>query len=259
MSLDRRLAQRIELLLGEARGHEVLGRISRIARGVVVTAPIRRDLNRRKGHGPVLQIDHRNSDVAPLDELLDHDVFAVGEGVDHGRAQLSRIGDGRQAEGGTAVRRLDDDGEDGLRLDGIEHRSGSELTEEHLGERRPPRSRQARGSDEGLRGRLVRGELGLNRAGTDEGDVEGLQEGLEGAVLADRTVDERPDHIGGEGLDSGGELLVEVREADFVAGLGKGVGHPTTRTDGDVALVGETAGDDEDLRFHGFLLVPSAG
>ena len=158
MSLDSRGLEVRENLVGEARGHEVLGLIGGVAGVVVVAAAIRRHLDRGKGHGSVPQVDDGNGHVAAVDALLDHQALSVSEGVHHRTAQCLGVLSGRNAERGAAVRRLDNDGEGHRSLERGEHVRGTQLAENRLRKRYPARRREARRAQQSLRRGLVRGE-----------------------------------------------------------------------------------------------------
>ena len=244
VGLDGRGLQVSEQLVGEACGNEVLGLIGGVAGVVVVAATIRRHLDRGQGHGAVPQIDDGNGHIAAINALLDHQALPVSEGIHHRAAQCLGVLSGRNTERGATVRRLNDDGEGHRALERREHVRGAQLAENRLRKRHPAGRCEARRAQQSLRRGLVRGEHRLHRRRAHEGDSHRLQERLQGAVLADRAVHERPHDVGGEGLDGVRERRVNVGNTHLVAELRQDIRDATARTNRDVTLVCQTASDD---------------
>ena len=251
MGLDGCCLQVSEQLVGEACRHEVLGLVGGVASVVVVAAAIRRHLDRRKGHGTIPQIDDGNGHIAAVDALLDHQALAVSKGIHHRAAQCLGVLSGRNTECGATVRRLNDDGEGHRTLKSREYVRGSQLAENRLRKRHPAGRCEARRAQQSLRSGLVRGEHRLHRRRAHEGDSDRLQERLQGAVLADRAVHQRPHDIGREGLNSLRERRVNVGNTHLVAELGQDICDATARTNRDVTLVRQTASDDQNFGSHG--------
>ncbi|GGQ00554.1 hypothetical protein GCM10010187_15430 [Actinomadura coerulea] len=106
---------------------------------------------------------------------------------------------------------------------------------------------QARAPHDGLGGRLVPDDAARVRAGADIGDVQEFEDVADRAVLPRRAVQDGEDDVGrvvGQGVQ---ECRVGVAELDRDVAGAQRVGDPPAGTEGDLPLVGEPPGEDDDM------------
>ena len=255
MRLDGSRLQVRERLRGEASRNKVDSLVRRVASIVIVTAIIRRNLDRRQSHGPTLQVHHRHRHVTTLDALLNHQTLPIRERIHHRATQLLRVMRRRNTQRRTAIRRLNDDRERHGPLQRGQHVRRAQLAENRLRQRHPARRCKPRGTQQRLSRRLIRREHRLHRRRPHERHAHGLQEGLQGPILTNRTVHERPNDLRIKRLNRARQRCIHVRDDDLIARLRQDVGDATTRTHRHVALVRQAARDDENFRSHNVLLL----
>ena len=188
-----------------------------------------------------------DGDLGAGDALLDDRDVVVGVGVDHRARQPGGVLDDRHALRRPALRRLHDERQRQLVVDGVEDGVGAELAERVARQGDRPRRRDAGAGDQRLRGRLVPGEPRRLRARPDERDPEELEQAAERAVLAARAVQRRPHDIRPGLAQVAEQRRVRVAQLDLEAVLEEAVGDAAPGAQRDVALVRDAAGEDDDV------------
>ena len=239
----------------ETRRNEVLRLIRRVPRIVVVATIVRHNLDGRQSDRPTLQIHDRHGHVAALDALLHHQALAVGERIHHRPTQLLRIMRGRNTQRRATIRRLNNNRERHRPLKRRQDMRSAQLTENCLRQRHPTRRRQPRRTQQSLRRRLIRRQHRMNRRRPHKGNPHRFQERLQRAILANRPMHERPNHVRSERLNRARQRCINVRNHDVIAGLRQNIRDATTRTHRHVTLVRQTARNNQNFRSHSVLLL----
>ena len=151
------------LIVAQASGYKVFALIGCIACLVIVVTVIGRDLDRRQSDGSFVKIHNRNGDIATFNETLKHDMFLIGESIDHGGAKITGILSTRHSKSRTARRRLYDKRESQRGVDHPKNIVRAELAEQKLGKGNPPGGIKSGCANERLSRRLVGSQHRLRR------------------------------------------------------------------------------------------------
>ena len=178
----------VSLLLGDLRGDAQEARGVRVLGVVVVELVGGEDLSHDAGLEFVVAEDG-TFDFVAVDEFFKEDAGVVLQGQFHGAFQFGPVMGLGDADGGTRVGRLDEDGVAEFFGDLVEGlRAGLVFVGRDAV---PGRLRHVVGIGHGVREDLVHGHGTRGHVAADEGDARHLEQALDGAVLAVLAVQDR--------------------------------------------------------------------
>ena len=105
VDLRRDLAGAPEHVVGQPRGHEVLGLARRVHRLVVVESLLGDDLDGRQRFGAVRAVEDGDRDLGAVDPPLHEDLPVVAKRREHRLGKPGGVGDSREARARSPARR----------------------------------------------------------------------------------------------------------------------------------------------------------
>jgi len=225
-------------LVGERSRREIPGFAASILGAVVVKTGAREDFYDLKG----LIAENTDRDFAPRNILFGEQAVGVFKsGLDRAREVVGGVHDGN-TDTGALVHGLDDERiwnlEDGFK--GVLGRKGGPWWGGDAVE-----VKELLGED------LVHREGTGEDAGAGVGDAGDVQQSLNGAILAEGSVESNEDEVNGVAAEEADEIwnevAGEVNEENFVTDLAKGGGHGISGAQGDLALRREATTENGNL------------